>query len=320
MPFTKATKTKARLRLALIGPSGSGKTYSALAIAGGFGGKVALIDTEHGSASKYADLFDFDSQELESFAVETYIKAIDEAAAAGYDVLIIDSLSHAWSGKEGILEAVDRETLKSRSKNAFTTGWAKNTPRQNQLVEALVQAPMHLIVTMRTKMAYVLETTDGGKSEPRKVGLAPIQREGVEYEFDVVGDLTLDLDLHITKSRLPSLNGAVINKPGPALGVTLNAWLTEGADPVPLPTPGEEKWIALGWNAKAEHDAFRRKVTADSGALDDEGKRAFKEEWPALGFVWADPTPKGVADQVLTVLQSYQPETEPAPEPAGTLV
>jgi hypothetical protein len=234
--FTKATKLQAKLRLALIGPSGSGKTYSALAIASGLGGKIALIDTEHGSASKYADLFSFDSFEPESFSPETYIEAITAAEAAGYDVLIIDSLSHAWAGKNGILEFVDKARDASAAGDAFGSGWRKATPKHNSLVDAMLGANLHLIATMRSKTEYIVETLPNGKTRPRKVGMQPVQRDGIEFEFDVSGDLDQENTLIITKSRCPALSGQQVEKPGAQLAATLKAWLTDGA-PVPPPAP-----------------------------------------------------------------------------------
>jgi len=232
--FSKATKKQAKLRLALIGPSGSGKTYSALAIASAMGGRIALIDTEHGSASKYADLFSFDCLELDNFSPETYIEAIAAAEAAGYDTLIIDSLSHAWSGKGGILEFVDK--AREASGDAFGSGWRKATPKHNALVDRMLAAHLHVIATMRSKTEYVVEKLANGKSSIRKVGMQPVQREGVEFEFDVVGDLDQDNTLTITKSRCPALSGQVIDKAGAQIAGILSTWLGDGA-PVPPPAP-----------------------------------------------------------------------------------
>lgn len=232
-PFQKATKTQSRLRLALEGPPGSGKTYTALAVASALGERVALLDTEHGSASKYAHRWEFDTLALTSFHPERYIEAIEAAEAAGYDVLIIDSLSHAWAGTDGALELVDRATARSSSKNSYFA-WADVTPLQHRLINTILGADLHVIATMRTKVEYVLETNNG-KTAPRKVGLAPIQREGVEYEFDVVGDIDLEHRLVISKTRCEALEGEVIDKPGAELADTLKAWLTEGAPAPPRP-------------------------------------------------------------------------------------
>lgn len=223
--FQKATKKQSRLRLALVGPSGSGKTYSALAIGSALGSKVALIDTERGSASKYAgDPFDFDTLALPTFEPLTYVEAIDAAAAAGYDVLIIDSLSHAWSGKGGALEQVDNRGNGSGGKFA---AWREVTPMHNALVDAILSAPMHVIATMRSKTEYAVEQ-DGGRTKVVKLGLAPVQRDGMEYEFDVVGDIDQKHVLRVTKTRCRDLDDAVIPQPGAQVAETLKVWLGTG--------------------------------------------------------------------------------------------
>jgi hypothetical protein len=241
LTFTKATREQIKLRLALVGPSGSGKTWTALSIAENLGDRVALIDTEHGSAKKYADRFNFDSLELTSFSPNTYVEAIRAAAAAQYPVLIIDSLSHAWIGKDGALETVDRIAKKSPGGNSYVA-WRDVTPMHNALVEAMLSYPGHLIVTMRAKTDYVMEeyTTQNGRkaTRPVKVGLAPIQRDGVEYEFDIVADMNLENDLIVTKSRCSALSGQILSKPGKPLADTLIHWLNTGDSPSPiLPTP-----------------------------------------------------------------------------------
>lgn len=227
--FKRATKTQSRLRMALMGPSGSGKTYTALGIATALApGRVAVIDTEHGSASKYGDVFSFDVLELTDYHPKQYIEAIRAAAEAGsYDVLVIDSLSHAWNGVGGVLEIVDKAAARSDSKNTFAA-WRDATPLHNQLVEALLATPLHLLVTMRSKTEYVLERDERGKMSPRKVGLAPIQRDGMEYEFDVVAEMDMQNTLTVTKTRIGALNGKVVPYPGEALAKTLRAWLDDG--------------------------------------------------------------------------------------------
>lgn len=236
MTFTRATKTQARLRLGLIGPSGSGKTYSALGIASGLGEKVALIDTERRSASKYADTFLFDVMELESFEPERFIAAIKAAETANYDVLIIDSLSHAWMGKGGILELADTETKRSRSGNSFNV-WREVTPKHNALVDTILRSSCHVIATLRTKTEYVIEKDErSGKSLPRKVGLAPVQRDGLEYEFDIVGDLDSG-DMIIGKTRCSLYAKAIIHEPGASMGKQLKSWLDSVPAPLPVAPP-----------------------------------------------------------------------------------
>jgi hypothetical protein len=231
MGFKKATKAAAKLRLGLIGPAGSGKTMSALRIAHGLGGRVAVIDTERGSASLYSGErgLDFDVLELESYEAEKFIQAIAQAEAAGYDVLIIDSLSHAWAGKGGILEFVDKAA--KRSGGGSFSGWRDATPLHNQLVDAILGAKLHIICTLRSKVEHVIEQVNG-RTQVRKVGLQPVQRDGLEYEFTVVGDVTQDHELIITKTRAAWLKDQIIREAGEDLGKQLAAWLSDG-----LPSP-----------------------------------------------------------------------------------
>lgn len=232
--FKKAVRKNRKLRMALCGPTGSGKTYSALSIARGIGGRVALIDTERHSASLYADDFDFDACDLESGHPEAYIEAIEGAARAGYDVLIIDSFSHAWMGEEGALALVDEAS--KRTKGNSYVAWREVTPLHNRLVNAVLDYPGHIIVTMRSKMAYEM-VEEKGKKEVRKLGLQPIQRDGVEYEFDVVGDMTEANEFIISKTRAKFLRRAVIDRPGAKLGSDLAAWLNSGEADAPTEAP-----------------------------------------------------------------------------------
>lgn len=236
--FTRATKEQAKLRLALCGTAGTGKTYSALAIATEFvpGGRIALIDTERGSASLYADRFTFDTLNLDTHSPETYVDAIQAAEREGYDVIIVDSLSHAWAGRDGALEQVDKIAKRSQSGNTFTA-WRDVTPKHNRLIDAIISVRAHMIATMRSKTEWVLEENEKGKKTPRRVGMEPVMRAGVEYEFTVVGDINLDHQLVITKTRCSALADAVIDKPGAQLARTLREWLGTGAAPAPRPIP-----------------------------------------------------------------------------------
>lgn len=233
--FKKAVKGTRKFRIALDGPTGAGKTYSALAIACALSKKVCLIDTERSSGSLYADKFDFDTCDLANHDPRKYIETIKAAVKAGYDVIIIDSLSHAWMGKDGALEQVDKAAKRSQSNNTFAA-WRDVTPLHNELVDTIVSADAHIIVTMRTKMEYVLEdVVRNGKTikQPKKIGLAPIQRDGVEYEFDIVADINLEHDLIVSKTRLDNLDGLVMNKPGQNFVDLLNEWLKTAKDVPP---------------------------------------------------------------------------------------
>jgi len=185
--------------------------------------------------------------DLERFDPRTYIEAIGAAAAAGYDVLVIDSLSHAWSGKGGALELVDQAARRAKSGNTFAA-WREVTPLHNALVDAILQAPLHVIATLRAKTEYVLEADPkSGRQTPRKVGLAPVQRDGLEYEFDVVADMDPDNVLVVSKTRCPALAQAVIPRPDADLGRRLAAWLSDGADPAaaaPVPAPMTDAALA----------------------------------------------------------------------------
>jgi hypothetical protein len=226
--FKRATKAAAKLRLGLVGPAGSGKTMTALRIAKGLGGRVAVIDTERGSASLYSGErgLDFDVMELDSYEVEQFTDAIKAAVDGGYDVLVIDSLSHAWAGKGGILEFVDKAGKRNQGGGNFGA-WRDATPRHNALVDAILGAPIHVICTLRSKVEYVVENV-GGRNQVRKVGLQPVQRDGLEYEFTCVGDVTQEHDLIVTKTRAAFLKDAVIREAGEDLGRQLAAWLNTG--------------------------------------------------------------------------------------------
>lgn len=244
--FKKADRRKKKLRLALDGPAGSGKTLTALRLAmvlarheaekAGRPGqtRVAVIDTENGSASIYqGDVYDgfpieFDVIELSEFSPTRYSEITREAARLGYDVLIIDSLSHAWSGKGGALELVDRAADKVKG-NTFA-GWKDITPLQTEMIETIIRSSCHVFVTMRTKTEWVLELNERGKQVPRKVGMAPVQRSGVEYEFDVVLDIDEDHIARVTKSRCSAIADKASSKPGAEFMGAVVSWLDHGSD------------------------------------------------------------------------------------------
>jgi len=236
--FRKAIKSESDLLMAITGPSGSGKTFTALKlgsfIAAKAGSRVALIDTENGSSAKYADLFDFDIQKLSApYTMEKYMDAIAEARAAGYKVLIIDSMSHAWNGSGGALEQVDLIAAASPSKNSYMA-WGQVTPVHGQFLNSIIQAGMHIIATMRSKTAYVQEqrVSKNGRTYnvPVKIGMEPIQREGVAYEFDITLDMTIGNVGVIDKSRCHLLTGTTHPMPGDDLSSVIWGWLQESPE------------------------------------------------------------------------------------------
>src|SRR5262245_2423995 len=234
--FRKATKEQSRLRLSIAGPAGSGKTYSALKIATEMsaltGGKIAVIDTERGSASKYSDIFAFDVLELDDFHPESYVEAIKAAEKAGYDILILDSTTHEWNGKNGILELHEAAIQRQRVKNSFTA-WADVTPLHNKFIDAILQCKCHVIASVRSKTDYVQDKDQNGRTEVRKVGMAAIRRDSDDYEYDIAIELDLNHNAVISKTRCAALDGKVFKKPGRELAEILVAWLSDGAEPAP---------------------------------------------------------------------------------------
>lgn len=243
--FQPATRKKSRLRMTLDGPAGSGKTYTALRFAHTLanGGKIAYIDTERGSASKYAGEcpdgipWTFDVVELATFSPEKYTELIQFAGKAGYTVLVIDSLSHAWEGVGGALEIKDRVS----DKNQYTA-WRTVTPIHNRMVDTILQSPCHVITTMRSRMEYVQDLNEFGKVVGiRKVGMAPIQRPGMEYEFDLVCDMDWSHILTVSKSRCSAVADMKIERPGPAFVAPVIEWLSSGAEQAaPVFVPASE--------------------------------------------------------------------------------
>ncbi|GAB6178999.1 hypothetical protein JCM14036_03180 [Desulfotomaculum defluvii] len=251
--FQRAQRKRAKLRLALAGPAGAGKTYSALLIAFGIGGRVAMIDTERGSGELYSHLGEYDVCTIEApFLPEKYVEAIKVAEGAGYDIIIIDSLTHAWAGTGGVLDI--HGYAADKSGNSWTA-WRQVTPRHNELVDALLQSKCHIIATLRSKMDHI-QTTENGKTVVKKVGMNPIQRDGMEYEFGLFLDLDQSHMASSSKDRTSLFDGQVF-KPSREIGRKLVEWLDSGVPnsaeiidfpptgPIKVPGPGSPAWEAL---------------------------------------------------------------------------
>lgn len=225
MGFVKATKQGAKLRAAMFGPSGSGKTFTALRVATGLVGsvgKIAVIDTERGSACKYSDRFAFDVCELENRTIVDYCNAIDMAKL--YDVLILDSLSHAW---QELLQEVDRLANAKYRGNTWSA-WSEGTPKQRKLIDAILEFPGHIIATIRSKTEWQTQNVNG-KVKPIRVGLTPEQGKGIEYEFDLLVELSEEHIATIIKDRTGKFQDQTIEKPGEQFGEQLAAWLGDFA-------------------------------------------------------------------------------------------
>lgn len=257
--FTKATKTKRKARIALVGYEGAGKTYTALIIGSALAAhdakRLALADSEGDSALIYGDRFDFDHVRLTDHSPATYAGVLRAAIAAGYGALIYDSMSHEWIGAGGALEMKDRLSADKGDAGGFTA-WAKVTPEHNKVFAGVVNASIHIVATMRQKKAYVVEQNDKGKNAPRLIGTEAVQREGAEYEFDLI--LNLDRDgivATVAKSRYIGIEqGRTFPKPSTDLAALIIAALDEGTEPAAtaaLPISSDELTtiVRLGTNA-----------------------------------------------------------------------
>ncbi len=262
--FVKATKKRAKARIAIDGPAGAGKTYTALKAAQALaqGGKIAGVDTEHASMSLYSDLFDFDVMELTEYNPQNYIDAIHAAENGGYSVVVLDSLSHAWEGKGGVLELHDQAVMRQRTENSYTA-WRDVTPLHRDLVEAILASPIHIVATMRSKMDYVQEKDANGKTKITKIGLAPVQRQGMEYEFTLVADMDVDHSIVISKSRCNVMADKVSKKPDVPFWTPLVDWLNSG-EATPELTPDERK--AKAEAAAAVANAEKERAAAAEAA------------------------------------------------------
>ena len=235
--FKKAVKHEAKGRVALVGPSGSGKSYTMLEIATllADGGLITAVDTEHGSLSKYADIFEFSVIEPESFSPDVFFASLKAAEDAGASVHCVDSLSHFWMGQGGALEFVDMAKKRSSSRDDMA-GWKDFSPIERRMIDAMISSPCHVIVTMRTKTEYQEQINERtGKKQRVKIGLAPVQRQGMEYEFDLIGYMDDENTFITDKTRCPEYSQKAFTRPGAKEFVAFKEWLKGApADRKPL--------------------------------------------------------------------------------------
>ena len=270
----KAQRRAAKIRLGLASPSGGGKTYSALLIAKGLAGswdKVAIIDTENGSADLYSHLGDFNVLQLTApYHPEKYIDAIRECEQAGMEVIIIDSITHEWSGVGGCLELQQIATERQRIKNTYTA-WKEVTPRHQKFIDAVLQSNCHIITTVRSKTDY-LQVEHEGKKSIQKVGMAQVTRDGFEYELTVSLELDVNHYAVTSKDRTCLFEGKPSFVPSEETGKMLKEWCESGVDIRKQCLDDIEKC-----QSKADVDALIAKY--DSLMITNEaGKRVFPAE------------------------------------------
>lgn len=311
MKFAKAVRTKARLRLAITGPSGSGKTIGALMVAKGLGGKIALIDTEKGSASLYAAPIKmrgggtfippaFDVLELSApYTPERYREAIAAAQAGGYDCLIVDSTTHEWNGVGGCLELVD-EVARAKFRGNSWSAWNDVTPRHRAFIDAMLQTSMHVIATGRSKTETAQTEGPNGKKQVVKLGMKTEQRDGFEYEFTTVLDLIHDGHFAVaSKDR----TGLFTGDPKPITeetGRLFFNWLETGAARAPdLPDDARPNPL---------HDELLD--AADNGTAVLTAAHARLQSTPGFGSMWLEHGKRFKA-----IAATFDKSIQPTPDP-----
>ena len=227
----KASKQAKKLRILFSASSGSGKTYGALKTAYGLCGdwsKICVIDTERDSASLYADMGEFNTIALDApYTPERFIEAIKAAEDAEMDVIIIDSITHEWSGSPG--GCLD---LHAKLGGSFQD-WSKITPRHNKFIDAILTSKCHVFCTVRRKEEYALSTNANGRLQVQKMGMGEVTRDGFSYEMDLVFEITNSNHLTIASKDRTNL---FVNEPEFLLsektGTTLKEWAANGRLPI----------------------------------------------------------------------------------------
>ena len=273
---SEATRESILLRAGICGPTGSGKTKTGLTLGSRMverlgTGPLYVIDSENKSALRYAYSprsrqgyrFKHVPMPEDDYSPAAYTAAMDYCESQGAGVILIDSLSHAWNGINGVLEQVDQVTERSRSKSTFSEGWKAMTPIHNRLIQRILGSSAHIIFTLRAKVDWVVQENALGKKEPVKVGLAPVQREGVDYEPDLFFDMTAPENLLIvSKSRSDRIApGTIFKKPGTDLADLIIEWIEDSDPPNGARTLGEavNMAVAEGILAAEEKSAERYK-------------------------------------------------------------
>lgn len=291
-PFINAKKLEGKLKLMLMGPSGSGKTWTTLEIATQIAelekGRIAVIDTEGGSANLYAAHFDFDILTLrDNYNPEEYIRGMQAAISNGYKVLVIDSFSQAWNGTNGVLEVVD-QTAQRMGGNDWA-GWSKGRPLQNRLVNAVLNIPIHLLSTARSKTEWAQETGRNGKLQPVKVGVGAVQSSEFEYEFTIAGLMNMEHQFTVTKSKCAGAPYGEVFSDSSDFVSRVYPWLKEGIEDVegkaefeklssPPPSPASPPSKTGG----------TKKTAGETWLNNNPAKTRLQQQLSSLGYAEAD--------------------------------
>lgn len=287
--FKKAQREQVRIKVSIAGPAGSGKTMSSLLMAYGLTKaefpnlseaeiweKICVIDTENGSGSLYVGkqvgtttIGAYNTIDLTPpFEPGVFVDAIRMAEEHGMNVIIIDSLSHAWAGVGGALD--QQGAIAARSGNSWTA-WRSVTPQHNKLVDAMLQSPAHVIANMRAKMEYQQTTNENGKKAVKAIGMGVVMRDGIEYEFTVSFMLDYDHVANSTKDRTGIFDGKYFTIDANT-GKQMYQWLSSGAVPAPVttevpapaPAPAPESDEAIQKAINAVDALIKPLVTAEN--------------------------------------------------------
>jgi len=290
-------------RIALIGPAKAGKTWTALQwavvleeleVLYGNKGGILGIDTERGEMALYADKFlQADGEVISHMRWDPpydprELREVIKANSENYAVIVIDSGSHFWRGEGGVLDIVDEAASSGYGGNKFA-GWKEGTPAQNELIEAITSAKCHVIFTMRATMKYILETNDKGKQQPKRVGLAPVQRDDMEYEFTIITTVDMDHNIEVIGTRCDLLDRRRFKMADtPQLAEILGEWL-QGAEPL---------------ISRPELEQISAAVKAVDRRWVDQCRSEFREK-----FGPSDRLRSSQVDEALAFITGWQPDT-----------
>jgi hypothetical protein len=311
LQLRKAKRSQVYLKMGIASPSGGGKTAGALLIAYGLlkekhpqlsdaeiWDKVAIVDTENGSGELYVNhdigmfhIGEYSVVRLDPpFTTDLYVGAIEICEKSGIEVAILDSTTHLWQGEGGLLE--QQSVAASKSGNSYTA-WRNVTPEHNRFVDKMLQSKLHIIATMRSKTAHEQDVDEKGKKIVRKLGLKPIQREGMEYEFTLFLDIDENHKASVSKDRTSLFDGKQF-KVTPDVGSKLMNWLSSED------AAKEDKVIAEVQlqNASPEDGAKKNKLRIKelASAASPEVMEKYKEIWKR--FEPKEGNPNAVKDAI----------------------